>query len=114
VENVESITVIATEQGDFVAAAMSAPPMRGDLAGRIAYLREASTGFARLVESPDLDAPVWMFGSVGPARFWLLRAATETAVHPLGRRRSSRCALDHEPAALEGRRLPVRSTWRRG
>jgi uncharacterized protein (TIGR03083 family) len=73
--------VTRPEDGDFVQAAMSAPPLPDDPVARIRYLRESSEKFTQLVTSMDLDTPVWTFGPPGPARFWLLRAATETAVH---------------------------------
>jgi uncharacterized protein (TIGR03083 family) len=68
-------------EGDIAAAMASAPEMPGDHAGRVAYLREACAGFTALAGSVDLDAPVWAFWMTRPARFWLLRAATEVAVH---------------------------------
>jgi uncharacterized protein (TIGR03083 family) len=73
--------VTAPEENDFLSAALSAPPLPDGADARVGYLRESAEKFARVVAAVDLDAPVWAFGPVGPARFWLLRAATETAVH---------------------------------
>jgi hypothetical protein len=105
--------VTSPHDGDFITAATSAPPLPDDLPGRIGYLREASDRFAGVVASVDLDAPVWTFGPAGPARFWLLRAATETAIH----RWDAEAAIG-KPTAITAARAAasidetVRGMWR--
>lgn len=60
----------------------SAPPEPEGWAARVAHLRDGARHFADFVHTTDLDRPVWTFDlPMGRARFWLLRAATESAIH---------------------------------
>ena len=65
-----------------LAAAWNAQPAlpRGN-AERLGYLRQVTDDFAALVGSMDLDAPCYVFGDQRTTRGWLLRAATECAIH---------------------------------
>ncbi|MGI9578713.1 MAG: maleylpyruvate isomerase family mycothiol-dependent enzyme [Microthrixaceae bacterium] len=70
------------DQPTDLAAAWDAQPAlpRGD-AQRLGYLREVTSDFVSLLESLDLDAACFVFGDRRTARGWLLRAATECAIH---------------------------------
>ena len=68
-------------EGDVAAAMSSAPEMPSTHDARIHYLRDACERFDAEARSVDLDADVWAFWMTRPARYWLLRAATEFAVH---------------------------------
>jgi uncharacterized protein (TIGR03083 family) len=60
----------------------SAPPEPEGWAERLAHLRSGARRFEDIVHNTDLDRPVWTFGLPhGRARFWLGRAATESAIH---------------------------------
>lgn len=59
----------------------SAPPFPAEFGDKLEYTRQGVATFAQAARAADLDAEVWAFGVPGPARFWVLRAATETAVH---------------------------------
>jgi hypothetical protein len=48
----------------------------------VPYLRRAATGWAETVAARDLDRPVWaLILGTEPARFWLRRAVSESAIH---------------------------------
>lgn len=66
---------------DYAASWTSQPDLPRGNADRLVRLVESSREFAELVGSMDLDAPCHVFQSVRTARAWLLRAATETAIH---------------------------------
>jgi uncharacterized protein (TIGR03083 family) len=71
----------SVDEHDSAAAFASAPPTPTGHDDRIHYLREGGAAFLARASEVDLDAPTWGFGSAAPARLWLLRAATEMAVH---------------------------------
>jgi uncharacterized protein (TIGR03083 family) len=51
-----------------------------DPAGVATWLRDGADELARVVEAAP-DAPAWVLGGKGTARFWAARHASETAVH---------------------------------
>jgi hypothetical protein len=59
----------------------SGPPIPDEHDKRIAYLLDGAQALRNRADEVDLNAPVWAFGGVSQSRFWLRRAATETAVH---------------------------------
>lgn len=59
----------------------SQPPLPSGNAERLGYLLRVADEFSALVGSLDLDAPCYVFQTRRTARAWVLRAATETAVH---------------------------------
>lgn len=73
---------IAPGSEDPIAAAMAArPPFPDDFASQVDYIEENAARFANHAGDVDLDADVWIFNSVGPARFWLRQTIMEVAVH---------------------------------
>ena len=66
---------------DLVAAWDAQPELPRGNAERLCHLGRVAEEFERLVESLDLDAPCYVFQDVRTARGWLLRAATECALH---------------------------------
>lgn len=59
----------------------SAPRFPAAFDDRLDYTRRGAATFAEAAGRADLDAEVWAFGKPAVARFWVLRAATEMAVH---------------------------------
>lgn len=66
---------------DSLRAKQSAPPVPEDHRGRIDYLLSGAKRYADVARRTDRDASVWTIGITGPARFWVVRAACETAIH---------------------------------
>ncbi|MCB1005872.1 MAG: maleylpyruvate isomerase N-terminal domain-containing protein [Acidimicrobiales bacterium] len=66
---------------DLATAWDAQPPLPRGNAERLGYLREVTDGFVALVRSVDLDAPCYVFGDERTIRGWVLRAATECAIH---------------------------------
>lgn len=62
-------------------ALFSAPKLPPTYEGRQRYLVDWSESFCDLARRQDLDGERWAFWMTRPARFWIHRAATETAVH---------------------------------
>jgi uncharacterized protein (TIGR03083 family) len=66
---------------DLLAAWDAQPELPRGNADRLCYLEHVAGEFRGFVESLDLDAPCYVFQDVRTARGWLLRAATECAIH---------------------------------
>ena len=66
---------------DLMTAWDAQPDLPRGNAERLCYLGEVTDGFVALVDSIDLDAPCYVFQERFTARGWLLRAATECAIH---------------------------------
>ena len=66
---------------DLATAWDAQPPLPRGNAERLGYLREVTDDFGALVGSLDLDAPCFVFGDERTVRGWVLRAATECAIH---------------------------------
>jgi hypothetical protein len=72
----------APGEEDSAPAKQSAPPLPDSHTERISYLRDAARAWEDRVRASDLDRPVWgLVLAVKPARFWLRRAASESAIH---------------------------------
>ena len=66
---------------DLATAWDAQPPLPRGNAERLGYLREVTDDFVALAGSLDLDAPCYVFGDERTTRGWVLRAATECAIH---------------------------------
>lgn len=66
---------------DLLTAWDAQPELPRTNAERLCYLRDVTADFVALVGSVDLDAPCYVFQDRRSARGWLLRAATECAIH---------------------------------
>lgn len=66
---------------DFEFSWNSQPPLPRGNAERLGYLIRVAGDFSDFVASRDLDAPCYVFQHRRTAQAWVLRAATETAVH---------------------------------
>jgi uncharacterized protein (TIGR03083 family) len=66
---------------DLATAWNAQPPLPRGNAERLGYLRQVTDDFVALTGSLDLDAPCYVFGDERTTRGWVLRAATECAVH---------------------------------
>lgn len=66
---------------DLAGAWDAQPPLPRGNAERLRYLPRVTADFEALIESLDLDAPCYVFQHRRTGRGWLLRAATECAVH---------------------------------
>lgn len=71
----------APDEGSIKAALAAAPPLPEAHDERVSYLRDGAAGFVALASSMDLDQPSWAFFAAAPARFWVLRTATESWIH---------------------------------
>lgn len=98
---------------DVTTAWNAQPPLPRGNAERLGYLREVTDDFVALVGSLDLGAPCYVFGDQRTARGWVLRAATECAIHLQDAE-----AILGEPAPFTSARAAtsidetVRSMWR--
>lgn len=70
-----------TEPTDLAAAWDAQPPLPRGNAERLGYLGQVCVDFVALVGSLDLDAPCYVFQDQRTGRGWVLRAATECAIH---------------------------------
>jgi uncharacterized protein (TIGR03083 family) len=66
---------------DLASAWVSQPELPRGNAERLRYLHHVAADFATLVDTIDLDAPCYVFQTQRIACGWVLRAATECAVH---------------------------------
>lgn len=66
---------------DLATAWDAQPPLPRGNAERLDHLRRVADQFVELVDSTDLDTPCFVFGDRRVARGWVLRAATECAIH---------------------------------
>lgn len=66
---------------DLATAWDAQPPLPRGNAERLGHLRQVTDDYVALVESLDLDAPCYVFGDERTTRGWVLRAATECAIH---------------------------------
>ncbi len=93
----------------------SAPPEPEGWAERVAHLREGTRRFADIVHTTDLDRAVWTFCLPhGRARFWLNRAATESAIHRWDAEGAIGAPTQQMPAELAARSVDetIRGIWR--
>ncbi len=73
---------LAPGTADPIAAAMAAAPERSEgYVALIDYVEGAAARFAEQARKVDLDADVWVFDDIGPARFWLRQTVLEVGLH---------------------------------
>jgi uncharacterized protein (TIGR03083 family) len=80
---------------DLVQAFAAAPPYPEVFDDQVDYLEHHAARFADRAAAVDLDADVWAFGSVEPARWWLRQAVMEVGMHTW----DATAAVDH-PSTL--------------
>ncbi len=76
-----NLTLAPGHSDPLKATAAALPPMPDDFDELLGYIVLNASRFADHARDIDLESEVWVFDSVGPARFWLRQTIMEVAVH---------------------------------